>query len=922
MRSNLRSIISCRKWRRASTTNDWRNCGLSLTATQFLDGRAITWSGDRTFSDNQSFASESSELKSAESTKQKASDQIVIDDLTFAVSEKERQKIGVEHIADNLYTHEEPKSSVRDPTGSADLDSVEIRGEETINRPTDDSDSNSSSITSSSKIGDVAPSSSSSEDPASNLEDKLDRHSLQNFYQSNPYYADDSDKTDDSLGGNQVNENNESLLQVSPQDKNDQFLSKIGSHWVNIKGKIADSWQRLDVEDELRKKGLASLPKYRRRSLSGPESGAKKGENKPIITPVDLLARVDSATKQMNKVVTSMTSALTSASSSSTSSASEITKPSAAAAKLENVLNIPLDRLVKMQASTVEAINNLQDQVSSAEIVINLKKRLMKEEEENEETTRERQALEARKEFLKNRCFEKLYVGDYSAYEFKRGEISDHQRRVGEMGKEIGVKSFTSWGNKSILKRGEEEEGQAEILGSMSAQKFEGNWTGLQLMEEEAEDALINSRSSNKSKFEERLRKIFFAMRSNSENETELARLTLLLTKILRVNPKLRTLVYEEKMLPFLLRHLESSLPGSPKHSIFRETLSIVGHASPLPRRGVRILAIDGGGVRAVVSVLMLKKLQEECGGTPIQELFDYVVGVSTGSILAAMCAIYDCPLEDCEKMYRIISKEVFARTPLTGAPTLVMQHAYYDTEFWNDLLRRDCGQLEMSETARHASIPKVAIVSTAVNLSRMTPYLLKNYHLPLSAPSKLPGTTNVKVWEALRASSAAMGLFQECRLGSVVHWDGGLIANNPTALAVHEAKLLWPSEPLQCVISLGTGRYVADEDMLVKKNESTPLGVKIGKLIDGATDTEGVHATMQDFLPKASYFRFNPYMSENILLDETREEKVDQLMKDGEMYLRKNEAKIKAAAKRLVEPRRKWQRLEDKARTNMDKLL
>ena len=56
------------------------------------------------------------------------------------------------------------------------------------------------------------------------------------------------------------------------------------------------------------------------------------------------------------------------------------------------------------------------------------------------------------------------------------------------------------------------------------------------------------------------------------------------------------------------------------------------------------------------------------------------------------------------------------------------------------------------------------------------------------------------------------MGLFQECRLGSVVHWDGGLIANNPTALAVHEAKLLWPSEPIQCVISLGTGRYVADE--------------------------------------------------------------------------------------------------------------
>ena len=72
-----------------------------------------------------------------------------------------------------------------------------------------------------------------------------------------------------------------------------------------------------------------------------------------------------------------------------------------------------------------------------------------------------------------------------------------------------------------------------------------------------------------------------------------------------------------------------------------------------------------------------------------LQELFDYVVGVSTGSILAAMAAIYDCPLDDCEKMYRIMSKEIFDRTPLTGAPTLVMRHAYYDTEFWNELLRR-----------------------------------------------------------------------------------------------------------------------------------------------------------------------------------------------------------------------------------------
>ena len=68
---------------------------------------------------------------------------------------------------------------------------------------------------------------------------------------------------------------------------------------------------------------------------------------------------------------------------------------------------------------------------------------------------------------------------------------------------------------------------------------------------------------------------------------------------------------------------------------------------------------------------------------------------------------------------------------------------------------------------------------------------------------SNYRGSSRFKTWEAVRASSAAPGFFDDFRTQGLVFQDGALIANNPSSVGLHEAKHLWPKEKLQCLVSL-----------------------------------------------------------------------------------------------------------------------
>ncbi|KAF1757226.1 hypothetical protein GCK72_013681 [Caenorhabditis remanei] len=330
-----------------------------------------------------------------------------------------------------------------------------------------------------------------------------------------------------------------------------------------------------------------------------------------------------------------------------------------------------------------------------------------------------------------------------------------------------------------------------------------------------------------------------------------------------------------------------------------RQCLTLIG-VQPAPKgRGVNVLSIDGGGTRGMMGLEVLEKI-EKLSGKRICELFDMIVGVSTGSIIAALLTCKGYTVAECREAYMDVSKKLFTQGKFQGGIGLILQHSYYNTNLWVSILKKMIGEeVTMINTSKKLHTPRLAIVSSIVNLPTIQPYIFRNYDHPAGRDSHYRGGSEHCLWKAIQASAAAPLYFSEVKLDNLLLQDGGVYANNPTAIAYHETKLLWPNEKINCVVSVGNGRTVTSVEP-TPTITSTSFQDKLLRIIDSATDTEGVHMNVHDMLPDSVYYRFNPYMTYAYGLDEIDQERLEQMASDAEFYVRRNSSKLESAAQRL----------------------
>ncbi|KAI1176066.1 hypothetical protein F4777DRAFT_547693 [Nemania sp. FL0916] len=306
--------------------------------------------------------------------------------------------------------------------------------------------------------------------------------------------------------------------------------------------------------------------------------------------------------------------------------------------------------------------------------------------------------------------------------------------------------------------------------------------------------------------------------------------------------------------------------------------------------RPLRLLALDGGGVRGYSELIILHqlmlKIKEHNGSadTPKPcQIFDLIGGTSTGGIIALMLGRLGMSVEQAMAEYENFAKDVFGkpkRFPTEGMySATTLEEKIKSTVKRFGVLRNDQdeGHPDMKLLENEANTPSCKVFVCTTNSRALdTPRLFRSY-LAYNAGEY----ENMTIWQAARATSAAPTFFKRLKVGpqhaQEEFLDGGLGYNNPTKLLLQEtARVFGPERrSVACVISIGTGLSRLAEfqsPSLLQKLAPSRLGRALAQI---ATDCESTEKDMTRFFSSnpGLYFRFNVVRGlENVSLDEWRD--------------------------------------------------
>ena len=327
----------------------------------------------------------------------------------------------------------------------------------------------------------------------------------------------------------------------------------------------------------------------------------------------------------------------------------------------------------------------------------------------------------------------------------------------------------------------------------------------------------------------------------------------------------------------------------------------------------MRILSIDGGGIRGILPGMLLvsleKKLQDisQNPAARIADYFDLFAGTSTGAIL---CSAYVCPdakgkpkfsAQEAVNFYLQDGDEIFdvgvwkTISSLGGA-----SDEKYSAKELERVLKTAFGETKISELLRPTCF-------VSYDVSSRLPVIFKQH-------SALAKNRDFLVRDALRGTSAAPTYFEAARIYSLppvpekfVLVDGGVVANDPALCAYSEAIKFSNVAGIKdmIIVSLGTGKKLQGYSYSEVKDWG-PFGwakPAIDIALEGGPQMTAYYLQqIASTVKNSKYYRIQPELyGADPTLDNASRENLELLRKAGLQNAAVYDKKLTEIAKLLI---------------------
>ncbi|MBN2738384.1 MAG: patatin-like phospholipase family protein [Spirochaetales bacterium] len=334
----------------------------------------------------------------------------------------------------------------------------------------------------------------------------------------------------------------------------------------------------------------------------------------------------------------------------------------------------------------------------------------------------------------------------------------------------------------------------------------------------------------------------------------------------------------------------------------------------------VKILSIDGGGIRGLIPLYLLKEIEKRLVIAKKHQsfchIFDLMAGTSTGGIIALGLS---CPQASSEVPGQYLNQPALTVDKLLdfyqNKGPLIFPHQMIDTirnvtQAFQDKYQTKALNLALEETFQDTPLSSALcnILIPAFEMSMEQPFFFKK------RPAKYKGRHNQDflMRHVARATSAAPTYFRPAKISPIgdekleyCFVDGMIFAHNPALSAYIEARKIFPRAKKIILVSLGTGQIHQDYhyerikkwgflDWISPAN-GTPL---ITSMMYG--QSESTHYYLSK-LPRLEYIRIDDVLNYGSrAIDDATEKNITALKNQSEILIENFDREINRIVKIL----------------------